>query len=196
LERVVRRSRRYFSRAGEIARGRSAFLDAWLASKPHLRARFGGATREGEAAATGPFAAQARRAWHPGALLVGDAADFFDPFTGEGIYSALRGGELAADATLQALAVSHPIAPLREYERARRREFAGKWRVERIIGSCVAWPAVVNRAVAALGARQDLADLLVGVTGDFVPAAAVLRLGYLARLFLLPLPRSTPMAWL
>jgi non-specific serine/threonine protein kinase len=46
--------------------------------------------------AIGPFAQQARRPWAPGAALVGDAADFFDPFTGEGIYAGLRGGELLA----------------------------------------------------------------------------------------------------
>jgi flavin-dependent dehydrogenase len=48
--------------------------------------------------ATGPFARWSRRpvAKGGGALLVGDAADFFDPFTGQGIYSALRGAELAA----------------------------------------------------------------------------------------------------
>jgi hypothetical protein len=39
-----------------------------------------------------------------------------------------------------------------------------------------------------MAARKELADLLVGVTGDFVPASQVLRLGYLARLFLLPVP--------
>ncbi len=32
-----------------------------------------------------------------GVLLVGDAAGFYDPFTGEGIFSALRGAELAAE---------------------------------------------------------------------------------------------------
>src|SRR3712207_8668308 len=37
------------------------------------------------------------RSFGPGAALVGDAADFFDPFTGEGIYAALRGGELLGE---------------------------------------------------------------------------------------------------
>lgn len=182
------------SRAAEISQDRSRFLDAWLASKPQLRARFAGARRLGPATAVGPFGAHASRAWHPGALLVGDAADFFDPFTGEGIYSALRGGELASATLHDALLhPRHAIESLREYDAQRRREFTGKWRVERIIGACVAFPRVVNRAARALAARKELADLLVGVTGDFVPPAAVLRLGYLAQLFVLPLP-VTPRA--
>lgn len=183
------------TRAREIARDRSAFLDGWLRSRVQLRHRFAEAVREAPVAVTGPFAARARRAWHPGALLVGDAADFFDPFTGEGIYAALRGGELAADAVLAALSGSGGEA-LRAYDAAREREFAGKWRVEQIIGASVAWPPVVNRAVAAMGARKELADLLVGVTGDFVPPGRVLRLGYLSRLFLAPVPHTPPPAWL
>lgn len=177
------------SRAADLSRDRSRFLDAWLASKPQLRARFAGARRLAPATAVGPFAALAIRSWHPGALLVGDAADFFDPFTGEGIYSALRGGELASAALHDALL--HPrdaLESLRQYDAQRRREFTGKWRVERIIGACVAFPRVVNRAARALAAKKELADLLVGVTGDFVPSSAVLRLGYLAQLFVLPLP--------
>ena len=51
---------------------------------------------EREVLVTGPFAARAGRVTAGGALLVGDAADFFDPFTGQGIYSALRGAEMAA----------------------------------------------------------------------------------------------------
>ena len=180
------------SRAPELARDRSRFLDAWLASKTQLRGRFTGARRVQAAAAIGPFAAHAKQAWHPGALLVGDAADFFDPFTGEGIYAALRGGELAAEVVMNAL--QHPDRPteaLREYDARRRREFGGKWLVERIIGAGVALPFVANRAARAMAARKDLADLLVGVTGDFVPPSMVLRLGYLARLFAQPIPRTS-----
>jgi geranylgeranyl reductase family protein len=184
------------SRAREIAGDRSGFLDRWLASKPHLARRFARATRDGSVAAVGPFASHARRAWHPGALLVGDAADFFDPFTGEGIYAALRGGELAADVIARSLGAGRTTAVvLRDYDRARRDEFGGKWWVERLIGIGVASPPVVNRAVRALAGRKELADLLVGVTGDFVPANEVLRLGYLTRLFITPVPAFRPPAW-
>ena len=178
------------SRAAQMSTDRCRFLDGWLASRTHLRARFADARRVEPVSVTGPFAAHSRRAWHPGALLVGDAADFFDPFTGEGIYSALRGGELAADAIVDSL--SHPgHDALRAYDARRRREFGGKWLVERAIGASVAFPAVVNRATRAMAARTELADLLVGVTGDFVPPAMVLRLGFLARLFLQPIPRTS-----
>lgn len=181
------------SRGREIARDRHRFLDEWLASRPQLRDRFRYAHRADGVVAVGPFASHARRATHPagGALLVGDAADFFDPFTGEGIYAALRGGELASRAILAGLDAPDMRDALETYDADRRAEFGGKWLVERIIGSCVAWPRVVNRAARALSARKEMADLLVGVTGDFVPAREVLRLGYLARLFLLPIP-STP----
>jgi flavin-dependent dehydrogenase len=185
------------SRAREIAGNRSAFLDRWLGSKPHLARRFARAMRDGSVTAVGPFASHARRAWHAGALLVGDAADFFDPFTGEGIYAALRGGELVADVVARALDATggRMTAVLREYDRLRRDEFGGKWWVERLIGIGVASPPVVNRAVRALAGRKELADLLVGVTGDFVPANEVLRLGYLTRLFISPVPAFRPPAW-
>jgi flavin-dependent dehydrogenase len=177
---------------------RSGFLDRWLASKPHLAGRFARAIRDGRAVAVGPFASHARRAWHPGALLVGDAADFFDPFTGEGIYSALRGGELVAGAiesALDAASESHAVDACRQYDRARRTEFGGKWWVERLIGAGVAAPSIVNRAARALAGRKHLADLLAGVTGDFVPAREVLSLAYLAQLFVLPIPNARTPAW-
>jgi geranylgeranyl reductase family protein len=133
--------------------------------------------------ATGPFARWSR---HPvakggGALLVGDAADFFDPFTGQGIYSALHGAELAAAAIINLLATG---ASLHRYARARRREFMGKWVLERMIGIAVGWPALIERVVGRLTRRPELADLLVRATGNCVPARSVLRPGVLAGLVL------------
>ena len=182
------------ARAKEFAAGREAFLDRWLAARPQLASRFGGAERVSPVVATGPFASRARRAWFPGAALVGDAADFFDPFTGEGIYAALRGGEMVAPFVLEALGAESSRASdaaLAAYDRLRRREFGGKWIVEWIIGAVVASPRLMNRAARVLAARKDMADLLVGVTGDFVPASAVLNARYILSLFVLPPPRST-----
>jgi flavin-dependent dehydrogenase len=161
-------------------------LEQWLARKPQLAERFANAERIEAVRATGPFGSSCSRAWAPGAALVGDAADFFDPFTGEGVYSALRGGELLAPyaaraATLDA-AQSH--AALAEYDRARSVAFRGKWLVEKLIGGTIAVPALINHAARALSRRKEMADLLIGVAGDFVPASQVLKAGYFARLLL------------
>ena len=133
--------------------------------------------------ATGPFARWSRRpvATGGGALLVGDAADFFDPFTGQGIYSALRGAELAAAAIVDTLATG---ASLWQYARARRREFTGKWLLERMIGIAVGWPVLIERVVGRMLRRPELADLLVRATGNCIPARAVLTPRVLAGLVL------------
>jgi menaquinone-9 beta-reductase len=133
--------------------------------------------------ATGPFSAWSGRVTADGAALVGDAADFFDPFTGEGIYSALRGAELLAETA--SVALERPGVVLRShlapYRRARRGAFAGKWAVERMIGYGMLFPRLFDRAVARLE-RRGLAHTLIGVTGDFVPARAVLNPSFLARM--------------
>jgi menaquinone-9 beta-reductase len=69
------------------------------------------------------------------------------------------------------------------YDAARRAEFRGKWIVERAIGAVVGSVPLINRAARGLSARKDLADLLIGVTGDFVPAREVIRLAYLWKVF-------------
>jgi len=179
------------SRSREISRDRTEFLRRWLFDQRRLALRFASAERVTPVVATGPFASYARRAWAPGAALVGDAADFFDPFTGEGIYSALRGGEILADhvsETLAAPTAALADAALLEYDRARRREFGGKWIVERVIGAVVASPRLINRAARRLAARKDLADLLIGVTGNFVPPREVIRLGYVWNVFISSVP--------
>ncbi len=177
--------------ARAIAADREAFFAGWLARQPQLGPRFANARRIDAVRAVGPFASHARRSWAPGALLVGDAADFFDPFTGEGIYSALRGGEVAADyagAALVAATSREADAALAAYHRARRHEFGGKWVVERAIGAVIANAALINRAARCCEVHTDMADLLVGVAGDFVPPRRVMRPSFLFTLFARPLP--------
>lgn len=155
---------------------------------PGLAGRFDAGRLVRAVLVTGPFARWARRpvAAGGGAMLVGDAADFFDPFTGQGIYSAVHGAELAAACLVPGLARgvgwSIPASTLRTYTRARRRAFAGKWALERLIGVGVGWPALSNRVVGRLARRTDLADLLVGATGNFVPARRVLAPRFLGRI--------------
>ncbi len=163
--------------------------EAWRGAKffdelnrfPGVAGRFDARRTVRPVMATGPFARWSRRAVTDGALLVGDAADFFDPFTGQGIYSALRGAELAAAAILDCLTTG---AGLRQYARARRREFAGKWLLERLIGIAVGWPALIERVVGRMSRRPELADLLVRATGNCIPARAALAPAVLAGLVL------------
>ena len=164
-----------------------AGLFAQLERFPGLAGRFDPRQLVRGVLATGPFAQWAERPCVAGALLVGDAADFFDPFTGQGIYAALRGAELAAAALLPALAagngsgsLSH--AALAPYAAARRREFRSKWLFERLIALGIGWPALTNRVVRRLAVRPDLADLVVGAAGNIVPAARVLAPSVLAQL--------------
>lgn len=175
--------------APEVSKDKTAFYERWLRERPQLAGRVAHATRVTPVLATGPFASHARRAWAPGVALVGDAADFFDPFTGEGIYSALRGGELLAPFAMRALGAESPgafDAAMKAYDTARRNEFRGKWIVEKIINAVVSHAPAINYFARSLEARKDMADLLVGVTGDFVPASRVLRVGYLLNLFRQP----------
>jgi flavin-dependent dehydrogenase len=166
-----------------LARGRpETFFLEQLEQFPGVRGRVRAGSIVRAVLVTGPFAAWSRRVVTAGALLTGDAADFFDPFTGEGICAALRGSELLESTVQTALARPGPLsaASLAPYARARRRAFFGKWMVERAIGYAMLAPAMFDRAVGRLE-RRGLAHTLIGVTGDFVPPRAVLNPVFLSQ---------------
>ena len=160
--------------AGAIEPDPERFFLARLRTVPELARRLARARVARRVLVTGPFARRAASCIADGALLVGDAADFYDPFTGEGIFAALRGGRLAADAIARALssggATRRALAP---YARARRKAFLGKWVLERVVGHGATHPALMRRFTRRLARRTHVADLWVGAAGDIVPVRAL-----------------------
>ncbi|MFW6078560.1 MAG: NAD(P)/FAD-dependent oxidoreductase [Gemmatimonadota bacterium] len=181
------------------------------------------ATAEGAAAAdgtptplplhaSGPFDWPTRDIVRHGAALVGDAGGYYDPFTGQGIFRALRTAELLVASVEPVLRLGSPTprndasrlvggagAPasspsarsraalrraLRDYARRHARTLRGARRVQRLIEHVVSRPALAGPAIRALGRSPAAADALIGVTGDLVPPHRLLSPALL-RTFLL-----------
>jgi len=104
----------------------------------------------------------------PGWLLVGDAAGFVDPFTGEGIHRALRSARAAADAILGAGDV------VAAYRSERRRAFAAKTALSWLIQAFLVAPPLLDHAVARLATRPMARLRLGSALGDCRPATDAL----------------------
>lgn len=158
------------------------FFDAELCAYPEMRERAARAERVTPVRGVGPLARRVGRVSGHGYLLVGDAAGFFDPFTGEGIVDALRGGELAADAIAAALEAGDTSAKrLARYDRARGEAFASKRRAAWVVQGFVRSPRLMDYAIARIGARAESKSTLTGVFGDYRDAGIVLSPRFLWR---------------
>jgi geranylgeranyl reductase family protein len=152
------------------------FFRARLKQLRHLAPRLVGMEPAGRLMAMGPLAYRVGEPRLGGVLLAGDAAGFYDPFTGEGLFTALRSAELLVETAHAALTRGDLSArALGTYARARGREFAAKSRVTRGIQLLIARRSVANLAAHALARRPALLDALMGVIGDFVPPRELLR---------------------
>ncbi len=118
-----------------------------------------------------------------GLVLVGDATGFIDPFTGEGIYLALRSSQLASEVIhggFQSLNFSRDF--LSVYDEKREREFKGKFLLSRILQGLIYNQPLCNQVVKSLSTNQVLAETLVGVIGDILPAEKVVSVKFLLQL--------------
>jgi geranylgeranyl reductase family protein len=183
----------------EEARRRKAdlegYFDRMTRTLPGCREWLGDARRIGPVRALGPLAYRVVAPREDGVVLVGDAAGFLDPFTGEGIYAALRAAELAADVGGRALERGDvSAAALRPARRRRQAEFAAKTRVTVVLQRVIARRALSVGAARLLASRPALLARLMGVLGDFVPPRALLDPAFLAGLLARPRSRLVPSA--
>jgi len=145
---------------------------------------FDGTQRIGPRVAVGPLAFDTRRAHVANALLVGDAAGFLNPFTGQGVYLALSGALAAAGAVSSALAGVNPATAFARYDRERRAEVRKRRALSALVSTMLDLPLVARRATAKLSRVPSAADGLLAAISGIAPPESALRPATVARLLL------------
>lgn len=144
--------------AGDLAGGYLRTLRAL----PHVPSLLAGAELLPGVRATGPFAVRARRVAGGNALLIGDAAGFRDPITGEGMASALLQARAAARVIDAALAAGD--APdLSPFSAEHRLTTTTGDRLTRIALLLAGSGVLRRRAVVGLRRRDGLLAKLLAV---------------------------------
>lgn len=131
------------------------------------------AARSDPIAGAAPIAHRVARRSGPGWFLVGDAAGFLDPFTGEGLHRALVSADLAATAIDAELGGQRTAGA--DYERAMRHASAAKDRVSWLVQAFLGRPALFEYAARRLADRAAVRETVGLVMGDLVPAERALE---------------------
>jgi geranylgeranyl reductase family protein len=172
-------------RLAEARGGLEGFFLRELRRHPQLRERIDGSRLVSRVQAVGPMSFAPRRIFGEGWLLVGDAAGFTDPFTGEGIYLALRGAELAAETAVAALREGWPTAGmLRAYGESHAREIGPHFRNSLRLQRLMPHPRLRGFVFRRMEERPELFRRMIGVTAAYVPPAVALSPGFYLRLLL------------
>ena len=120
-----------------------------------------------------------------GLVLVGDATGFIEPFTGEGIYLSLKSSLLAGEVIHSGFKISNfSQNTLSVYEQKRHQEFDGKFLLSRVLQRIIYNRTFCNRVMKSLATNRALAETLVGVIGDILPAKKVVSMKFLFHLLL------------
>ena len=141
--------------------------------------------RVGARVSIGPLAHRVRSATAAGAILIGDAAGFVDPFTGQGVFLALTGAERAVVAILAALRDrSAAAAALDGYARWRAEDVAWRRRLCATVALLVDVPPLARRAALRLSRFPETAALLMEALAGAIPPQRAFRPGVLGRLLI------------
>lgn len=96
---------------------------------------------------------------HDNLFMVGDAARVVEPFTGEGIFYALRSGELAAQALVKTIRGIYDADPLKEYAQAHAAMYRGRLWVNQLARTAVLSPRVASSFIHAARVQPILRSL-------------------------------------
>jgi menaquinone-9 beta-reductase len=156
----------------DVAADPRAFVRHALATLPALDGRVDHRLLDDtDMLASGPFDRPVDTAIHDGAALVGDAAGYYDPFTGQGVFQALASAEILAAVCDAALHSGDTSArALRDYDTRRRRLLRGARLLQHIIEAVLSRPRIANPAIARIHHARRFADTMIAVTGDIAPA--------------------------
>lgn len=184
--------------ARAIARDPEAFYWTMLGRFPRLAGRlddatFAEPTENGEPRflASGSFDQPTRDVVAHGAALVGDAAGYFDPLTGQGIHHALTGAEFLAEEADALLRAGDAAANrLRRYGRCLRWRMREAHALQRAIEFVTARPALADLAIRRLGKAPATTAALIAATADITPARSIVAPGVLFGLFFPLLPQE------
>ena len=181
---IVLASRRWRERL--TSDGAQAVGEAILAQVPDATWSRGGwraAQATDAIAGAAPLGHRVTQRAGQGWLLIGDAAGFLDPFTGEGLHRALVSARLGANAVRRTLgADARDDHALGAYDRAMRRRFQSKDVVSLLVQAFLARPALFEYAALRLARRDEVRATMGLVMGDLVPASRALDPRFLAAL--------------
>jgi flavin-dependent dehydrogenase len=97
---------------------------------------------------------------HEDLLFIGDAARVVEPFTGEGIFYALRSGELAAGAIAKIIRGENREVALRDFAHALAEMYRGRLWINRLARAAVVSPRKGSLFIHAAQIRPSLLKLL------------------------------------
>lgn len=152
--------------------GLEALMDDALRQSGEGARRWLAARATDELQAHLPLAHRVRRAAGPGFLLVGDAAGFLDPLSGEGLHRALMSAHMAALA-IERWAAGDRMS-LSDYDRRLRARFRSKDVVSWLLQLFLLQPDLTRYALARLGRRGDTRQILARGLADLSPASKLL----------------------
>jgi flavin-dependent dehydrogenase len=165
-------------------RGPDGVVQDVLAQIPGSREPWQDAPPSDEVAVALPLVHRVTRRAGRGFLLVGDAAGFIDPLSGEGLHRALVSAELGAQAAETWLrGRAQPLNAanaLETYDRRMSARFRSKDLLSWLLQLFVEQPRLLDHALDRLARKPGARTTFARVMADLVPASRALEPGFLA----------------